>query len=157
LVFIFKLQRGQQSQQLQIAGRLVDLGDQLFAPDINQCWCSRFSVGPLPTEASESETLMLGKRIPEGIVAPPMDADRHGAGKVLGQKPQKTQEGGGRSFLPAVRWALFRAESSSGRSESRRPAAQHSSEPGLLEVVVAGKSLLDAFFVHDPEGGAVRE
>src|ERR1035441_1494229 len=89
LVFIFNLQRGQQSQQLRIAGRLVDLGDQLFAPDIDQCWCSRFSVGPLPMEASESETLMPAKRILEGISAPPMDADGHRSRRKAEGRRQK--------------------------------------------------------------------
>ena len=51
----------------------------------------------------------------------------------------------------------FRLEAARAAARSRRPSAEHSSEPSLLEVVVAGKRLLDAFFGHDPEGGTVRE
>ncbi len=87
---------------------------------------------------------MPGKRIPEGIRVPPMDADSHGWRQGSPPQAAENREEEARRFLSAVRWALFRAESSSRRSESRRPAAQHSSEPRLLEVVVAGESLLEA-------------
>ncbi len=42
-------------------------------------------------------------------------------------------------------------------AKSGLPVAQHNPKPGLLEVMVTGESQLDAFFIHDPEGGTVRE
>jgi hypothetical protein len=54
------------------------------------------------------------------------------------------REGGPRSFLPASSLGAGPGWKHRARARSRCPAAQQSSEPGLLEVMVAGKSLLDA-------------
>jgi hypothetical protein len=48
--------------------------------------------------------------------------------------------------IPVCRFAgrYSGLEAARAAAKLRRPAAQQSSEPGLLEVMVAGKSLLDA-------------